>query len=172
MRVSLFVAALALAGCNSHEFSARSDYARDTPPPPPNAPGYSHHPYTGIPKYLAAARPLQATTSGAPKTTADQACSVRTAACDERLRAVLAGIDGQILALSAPPAAVELQALTLQLSELTPLMKPYPDMASEREELADLVAKLPAMTPMDQLVARRRLVELTDLLRVQLAAAQ
>ena len=161
---------LALAAC-SHEFDvARPTRVADVTPPPDGV-GRSHEPYRGKPKYLAAARPLQPTTS-APKPGGDNPCNVRTAACDERLRGVLAAIDGQILGLSTPPSDVELQALRLQLLEVTPLMTPYPDIVAERDELGELVEKLPAMTPVDQLTARKRLVELTDLIRVQLAAAQ
>ena len=163
------IAALAAVGC-SHEWNARPEYAEEVPPPI-NSPGHSHLPYTGKPKYLAEARPMLPTRS-APKAGADNPCNVRTAQCDERLRAVLASIDGQILALSNPPTQVELQALRLQLIQLTPLLSPYPDVAAERQELGDTVEKLPTLTPIDQAAARRRLIELTDLIRVQLAAAQ
>ena len=168
--VTVAAALLASAGC-SHEFDVTRPTRVADVTPPPDGVGHSHEPYRGKPAYLAAARPLQPTTS-APKPGATNACSARTPACDERLRAVLASIDGQILALSNPPTDVELKALKLELAELTPLTEPYPDIASERDELGDVVDKLPSMTTIDQLAARKRLVELTDLIRVQLAAAQ
>ena len=111
-------------------------------------------------------------TTSAPKAGADNPCNLRSPQCDERLRAVLASIDGQILALSNPPTDVELQALRLQLIQLTPMLAAYPDVAAERQELGETVEKLPSLTPIDQAAARKRLVELSDLIRVQLAAAQ
>jgi len=168
-------AALGLAACSHqvfHEFDVtKPSKVAEIPPPPPDAVGHSHEPYRGRPKYLAEARPMLPTTS-APKPGADNPCNVRSATCDERLRAVLASIDGQLLALSNPPTQIELQALRLQLIQLTPLLSPYPDITSERDELANLVEKLPTQTPLDQTSTRKRMVELTDLIRVQLAAAQ
>ena len=175
MKLAATVAALlACAGCahEFHEFEVtKPSRVAEAPMPPPGAVGHSHEPYLGKPKYLASARPMLPTTS-APRAGAANSCNTRSAECDERLRAVLASIDGQILALSNPPTDVELQALRLQLIQLTPLLSAYPDIASEREELGDVVEKLPTMTTIDQLAARKRLVELTDMIRVQLAAAQ
>jgi hypothetical protein len=175
MKLAVSVAVvLAFGGCarEFHEFDVtKPSRVAEIPPPPPDAIGRSHEPYRGKPKYLAESRPLQPTTS-APRAGAANPCNVRSPHCDERLRAVLASIDGQILALSNPPTDVELQALRLQLIELTPLLSPYPDITAERVELGDVVEKLPTLTPIDQAAARRRLIELTDLIRVQLAAAQ
>ncbi|MCA1663746.1 MAG: hypothetical protein LC659_05685, partial [Myxococcales bacterium] len=143
------VVALTLGACarQFHQFDvAQPSRVAETPPPSPDAVGHSHEPYRGKPKYLAEARPMVPTRS-APKTGADNPCNVRSARCDERLRAVLASIDGQILALSNPPTPVELQALRLQLIQLTPLLSPYPDVAAERQELGDVVEKLPTLTP-------------------------
>jgi hypothetical protein len=172
--VAAVAAALALAGCyhEFHEFEvSKPSRVAEAPPPSPDGVGHSHEPYRGKPKYLAEARPMLPTTS-APKAGADNPCSVRSPQCDERLRAVLASIDGQILALSNPPTQVELQALRLELIQLTPLLAAYPDVAAERQELGETVEKLPSLTPIDQAAARKRLVELSDLIRVQLAAAQ
>lgn len=175
MKLVVTVAALlACAGCyhEFHEFEvSKPSRVAEAPMPPPGAVGHSHEPYLGKPKYLASARPMLPTTS-ASKSGADNSCKARSPECDERLRALLASIDGQILGLSNPPTDVELQALRLQLQQLEPLMSPYPDIASEREELGDVVEKMPAMSQIDQLAARKRLVELSDLIRVQLAAAQ
>jgi hypothetical protein len=171
--VAVAVAA-ALGGCyhELHEFDvAKPSRVAELPPPSPDAVGHSHEPYRGKPKYLAEARPMLPTTS-APKAGAENPCNVRSPECDQRLRAVLASIDGQILALSDPPTQVELQALRLELIQLTPLLSAYPDVAAERQELGEVVEKLPSQTPIDQAAARKRLVELTDLIRVQLAAAQ
>ncbi|HEX8953291.1 MAG TPA: hypothetical protein VF945_15660, partial [Polyangia bacterium] len=88
------------------------------------------------------------------------------------LRALLAAVDGQLLALSTPPTDVQLAALRLDLAQVEPLLAPYPDMTSERDELAALVDKLPSLSEIDQGTARKRMIELGDLIRVQLAAAQ
>jgi hypothetical protein len=138
--------------------------------PPPTGIGHTHVPYRGKPAYLASARPLIPTTSTVAG--ADNPCPVRSRACDERLRALLASLDGQILALSTPPTELQLQAMRLQLLQITPLLTPYPDMAAERDELGVLVEKLPTQTELQQAATRKRMTELTDLLRVQLAAAQ
>jgi hypothetical protein len=172
--VAAVAAALALGGCyhEFHEFEvSKPSRVAEAPPPSPDAVGHSHEPYRGKPKYLAEARPMLPTTS-APQPGADNPCNVRSPECDQRLRAVLASIDGQILSLSNPPTQVELQALRLQLIQLTPLLSPYPDVAAERQELGEVVEKLPSLSSIDQATARKRLVELSDLIRVQLAAAQ
>jgi hypothetical protein len=173
MKYVLLVAALGTVACSAqvfHEFDVtRPSKVAELPPPPPNSPGHSHIPYVGVPKYLAAARPLQATTSTIKK---EPECATRSQRCDDRLRAVLATIDGQILAMTRPPSETQLAALKLQLVELQPLLAPYPDMMSERDELASLIDKFPTLSEVDQASARRRMTELTDLVRVQLAAAQ
>jgi len=174
MKYLLLALALGMAACGAqvfHEFDvARPSKVAEIAPPPPNSPGHSHVPYVGVPKYLAAARPLQATTPSVTRT--EPACATRSQRCDDRLRAVLATIDGQILALTSPPSETQLAALKLQLVELQPLLAPYPDMMAERDELADLIDKLPTLGDVDQAAAKRRMTELTDLVRVQLAAAQ
>ncbi len=170
-RIGLAPLALALAaGCAHHHEPAAAA--------PPDAVaregedvGRTHQPYRGMPRYLAEARPLQATTSG-PSAGAPNPCPTRSASCDARLRAVLASIDGQILALDTPPTAVQLQALRLAVIQLTPLLTPYPDMTAERDELGDLVEKLPTLPTARQPEVHKRMTELTDLMRVQLAAAQ
>jgi hypothetical protein len=174
MKYLLLVAALGMAACSAqvfHEFDVtRPSKVAELPPPPPNSPGHSHVPYVGVPKYLASARPLQATTSNMVQK--EPECATRSQRCDDRLRAVLATIDGQILAMTRPPSETQLAALKLQLVELQPLLAPYPDMMSERDELASLIDKMPTLSEVDQNSARRRMTELTDLVRVQLAAAQ
>jgi hypothetical protein len=173
MKFVLCVAAVLAGACSAqvfHEFDVtRPSNVSEVPPPPPGSPGHSHVPYAGIPKYLAAARPLQATTTVVKK---EPECATRSQRCDDRLRAVLATIDGQILALTSPPSENQLAALKLQLVELQPLLAPYPDMMAERDELADVVDKMPTLSAVDQAAARRRMTELTDLVRVQLAAAR
>ena len=167
---------MALAACahhiqTFHEFDVtKPSLVSDVPPPSSDSPGHSHTPYAGKPKYLASARPMQPTTS--PVAPAEPDCAKRSQRCDERLRAVLASIDGQILALSNPPTDLQMQTLRLQLAELKPLLAPYPDMQAEADELAAVVENLPPLSDIDQASARRRMTELTDLVRVQLAAAQ
>ncbi|MCU1281016.1 MAG: hypothetical protein JWM53_4562 [bacterium] len=164
-------AALALAAC-THEFDvARPTRVADPMPPPPNALGYSHAPYSGKPQYLASARPLHPTTKATPAA-GDNPCATRSQACEDRLRALLASLDGQILALSTPPTELQLSALRLEVAQLGPLLAPYPDIAAEGEELGTVVDKLPSLTVVDVGPARRRMTELSDLIRVQLAAGE
>jgi hypothetical protein len=167
-------AALALAACarEFHEFDiAKPSKVANEMPPPANAVGRSHAPYTGKPKYLAAARPLQQTTSS--KTPADDnPCARRSQTCEDRLRAVLASLDGQILALSAPPTELQVSALRLQVAELRPLLAPYSDITSEGDELGGVIDRLPSLSTIAVAAAKRRMTELSDLIRVQLAAGE
>lgn len=160
---------LALAGC-SHEFELARPTAVATPPVVRGTAGHTHQPYAGKPKYLAATRPMLPTAE--PTAGARNPCQTRAPGCDDRLRAVLAAVDGHLLSLETPPTDVQLQATRLTLLELTPLLAPYPDMASERDELRQLLEQLPSLSVVDQLQAHKRMAELTDLIRVQLAAAQ
>ena len=175
MRLAVTVcAALGLAACERefHEFDvARPSSVAELPPAPLDAPGRSHTPYAATPRYLAEARPLLPTTSTS-KTTEQQPCAVRSKSCEDRLRAVLASFEGQLLALSTPPTELQLEALRLQVEQLEPLLVPYTDITSEGNEIAHIVAKLPSLKPIELKPARRRLTVLTDLIRVQLAAAQ
>jgi hypothetical protein len=134
--------------------------------------GQTHAPYLGKPSYLASARdPMYRTRSIRERdAAAERACQARSPSCDDRLRAVLASIDGQTLALHAQPSTVEVEALRLSLIQLTPLLTPYPDMGAERDELAALVEKLPTMSPKEVAATQKRMAELTDLIRLQLAA--
>ena len=131
--------------------------------------GRSHEPYHGKPAYLAEARPLvNVNATSEPRND----CVQRSVACDQRLRATLAALDGQLLALSTPPQDVEMQALQLSIVELEPLLAPYPDLMAEQHELVTTVPKLPTQPLAIQSSTRKRLLELSDLLRLQLAAAQ
>lgn len=170
-RALLSCVALVLGACaHVHEFDVdpptRVAY---TMPPPASAPGRSNMPYTGKPKYLAAARPLQPTAS-APADA--NPCAQRSRICEDRLRAILASLDGQILALSSPPTALQVSTLRLQSQQLRPLLAPYPDVAAEGSELGGVIDKLPTLEPFEIGPARRRLTELSDLIRVQLAAGE
>ena len=131
--------------------------------------GNSHEPYHGKPAYLAEAQPLVNVRSDAQRS---RECETRSLACDQRLRATLSALDGQLLALSAPPHDIELEALQLSLQQLVPLLAPYPDLMPEQRELRDSIAKLPTQPLAIQSVTKKRLIELSDLLRLQLAAAQ
>jgi hypothetical protein len=150
--------ALVASGCAHHALDNHYGMATLSPV------GQTHEPYRGKPKYLAEARPLQP--QGKPAS--DNPCQQRSRACDDRLRAALAAIDGHILAMSTPPTETELAALRLSLDQVGPLLAPYPDIAAEREELGTL----PSASPVDQETKRKRMTELTDLIRIQLAAAQ
>ena len=174
MKLACIIAALALGGCGARVFTefqvTRPSKVAELPPPPPNAVGLSHAPYAGIPKYLAEARPLLPTKPIPPSP--DVGCTKLTRECEERLRAVLATIDGQILALSTPPTELQVSTLRTAMAQLVPLMMPFPDMASERDELSATIDRLPSLKELDQASAKKRMIELTDLIRVQLAAAR
>ncbi|MCU1383742.1 MAG: hypothetical protein JWL71_2439 [Acidobacteria bacterium] len=158
------VAALVAGGCAHHTKTAR---APDTVAP---VIGESHSPFRGKPAYLATARPLHP--ESRPQAANDNPCARRSTGCDDRLRANLAAIDGELLALSTPPSENQLKALAFSLGELRPLLAPYTDVTAEADELADDVDKLANVTPVEQGPLLRRMFELTDLIRVQLAAAQ
>ena len=167
---------LVLVGCayTRHEFELsmppKVHEAVNQPPIRTGTVGHTHRPYTGKPKYLAEARPLLPTTSDEKGN--ENPCAKRSVTCDERLRALLASIDGQILALSSPPTDVQLAALRLDVAQVQPLLAPYSDITAERDELAALVDKMPSLNEIDQGAAKKRLIALADLIRVQLAAAQ
>ena len=163
-----WLCALALVGCAHHEASKPAVEAMA--PRQYETIGHTHVPYAGKPKYLAEARPLRPTREPVAGTT--NPCQTRSTTCDDRLRAVLASLEGQILALQTPPTDLELQALRLSVLQLTPLLTPYPDMMAERDELGNLIEELPTVPPVRQARIRKRMSEVTDLLRVQLAAAQ
>jgi hypothetical protein len=74
--------------------------------------------------------------------------------------------------MGTPPTETELAALRLSLEQARPLLAPYSDIAAEYEELGTLLAELPSASPVEQETKRKRMTELTDLIRIQLAAAQ
>jgi hypothetical protein len=136
--------------------------------------GQAHQPYRGKPSYLATARDTMYQTRAIDErdASAQAPCVSRSATCDDRLRAVLASIDAQVVALGSPPSPVQVKALELAIIELTPLLTPYPDMTAERNELGALVEKLATLSPAQRERAEKRMTQLTDLMRIQLAAAQ
>ena len=159
----------ALSGC---EHGFENTWHKPTTPPeaPREGVGVTHAPYAGKPKYLASAKPMLPTRE--PGEAEPNPCATRSASCDVKLRAQLATVDAQVLALDTPPSPTELETLRLSLAQLIPLLAAYPDMASERDELSALVDKYPGMTPPDQVAAKKRMIELSDLIRLQLSAAQ
>jgi hypothetical protein len=169
LRLGLGLGALALVGC-AHRSAVPQSHVEAMAAQQYDTIGHTHMPYTGIPKYLAEARPLRPTRE--PVAGAPNPCQTRSTECDDRLRAVLASLEGQILALQTPPTELQLQALRLAVLQLTPLLTPYPDMMSERDELGDLVEELPTVPPARQPELKQRMSQVTDLIRVQLAAAQ
>src|SRR4051812_15627318 len=175
MRNTLVCVVLLAFGCarEFHEFEVtRPSKVAEAPPKPVDAVGHTHRPYEGKPQYLASARPMQPTTSHDQAPAPQSECAQRTQKCEDRLRGVLASIDGQLVALSTPPTELQLRTLKLQLDELQPLLAPYSDITSERDELADLTDKIASQTEIDQALTKKRMTELSDLIRVQLAAAQ
>jgi hypothetical protein len=164
-RQILCAGVLAAAAC-AHHAGGSTEIRVD----PNRTIGETHGSYDGMPAYmLAANRPLypEARPGDQP---APNPCAKRSGSCEARLRAELAGLDGQLLALSDPPTKTQLEALTLTAQNLAPLLAPYPDLMSEQHELVRRIGELPGTTRLQQPEVRRRMLELSDLLRVQLAA--
>jgi hypothetical protein len=131
--------------------------------------GATHEPYRGKPRYLAEARPLHPVK---PPVASDNPCAQRSTSCEDRLRALLAAVDGHLLALTEPPKQEELKALDLTLGELPALLVPYTDVTSEGDELLESLAKLPTASVVDREALKQRMKDLVDLIRVQLVAAR
>jgi hypothetical protein len=153
-------AALLLMGCATQKAPVRVVT-------PAEMIGQTHQPYHGRPSYLASAGLMHAT-----RPVGESGCTTPTPDCVERLRAVLTALDGHVLALTAEPTPVQVQGLRLAIIELTPLLTPYPDMLPERTELGVLVEKLPTASPTQVPLLQKRMTELVDLMRIQLAGAQ
>src|SRR3954463_8644612 len=167
MRTALFALALVAGGCG--HFHPTAEYTEASAEVPRI--GSTHTPYRGKPAYLASARPLQPVAR--PQAPAsDNPCAQRSRTCDDRLRALLAAVDAEVLALSTPPTESEVEALRLTLVDLPSLLAPYTDVTAEGDELAVAVCKLPEATPRERGPLTPRMHELIDLIRVQLAAAQ
>jgi hypothetical protein len=166
MRIGLFALAVVAGGClhRGNSVQRPEEMVELTV-------GYTHAPYLGKPAYLASSRPLQQV-APAPQQQQDNPCAQRSSRCDDRLRALLAAVDGQLLALATPPRENELQALNLSLADLPPLLAPYTDVTAEADELISTACKLPEATAIDRDSLKKRMHELVDLIRVQLAAAQ
>src|SRR4051812_16274610 len=111
MRICVIALALFAAGCEHWTENAR----KPEPVSPPGV-GETHTAYRGKPVYLAAGRPLRPVAR--PATPEQNPCAQRSRVCDDRLRAQLAAIDGQVLALTTPPTENQLTALKLSLTEM------------------------------------------------------
>jgi hypothetical protein len=144
--------------------------ARTASVDPTIAVGRTHQGYHGKPVYLAAARPLPPSVTTQPEP--PNPCRTRSDDCDDKLRAALAGLDLQVLALAAPATELQLRALELAARNLAPLLAPYPDLQPEADEVAKLATELPTHPAAEQGPIKKRLIELSDLLRVQVAAGQ
>jgi hypothetical protein len=166
MRMALLACALVLGGCFCRGNPVREPEAELRP-----AVGSTHAPYAGKPAYLAAARPMQQV-ARPQQPGADNPCAQRSRICDDRLRALLADVDDALLALSDPPTQQEVAALKLALEDLPALMAPYTDATAEVDELMGSVPRLVESRPLGQEPLKKRMRELVDLIRVQLAAAQ
>jgi hypothetical protein len=136
--------------------------------------GTSSAPFTARPRYLASASPLEFGVPPAPG--AERVPVVGSRPLPEgsertRLRSLLAAVDAQLAAVELGPTPEELTALTLTAHALSELLRPYPDLYRDAEELRALAEKLPSASSAEAARARRRIGDLADLIRLQLAAA-
>jgi hypothetical protein len=130
-----------------------------------------HPPYNALPQYLAKPPPkarLMATrevASDLPPCTPPPLS--RTERYD-RLRALLAAIDAHVASLGDEPTDQQQRLLRASVDELRQLLVAWPDVAPEGEELAQRVEDLSATLPIRQPELRKRIGQLTDLIRVQI----
>lgn len=156
-----------------------------TPRPPPMPTpevGRTSRPYAGLPFYLQA---------GYGRTHESKVADDRLAVAGEegeapertaralpmgprldRVRSLLAAVDTQLVALPERVDRAGLEELALALEELDELLEPFTDITWEVRELEEIVARLPDLPPAQQVAARRRMGELTDLIRLQLLAGR
>ncbi|HEY7955317.1 MAG TPA: hypothetical protein VII38_08485 [Polyangia bacterium] len=164
MRPFVFAIAIGLCGC-AHR-----------PPPAPSQPtiGESHRPYTGVPWYMELNRQERAAAPAVSVPPGERepvvGGQIPKGERLDRLRALLAAADAEIVLIGPNQTEADQRALTLTVGEIVTLLKPYPDIAAEADELRELTAKLPATRAIELTQVKRRMGELTDLIRVQLLA--
>jgi hypothetical protein len=144
--------------------------------------GRDSRPYTAIPRYLVSAASSDFGLSSA-RPSVPEAAEVPVAGPRplpigvprERVRVLLAVVDAHLAALGLvgepKQMAADQTALVDATRELARLVKAYPDLWSDAEEMRVLAEKLPLPAAKADR-ARARMSELTDLIRLQLAAAK
>lgn len=147
--------------------------------PPGEPPGRSVRPYQGTPEYMT---PQGRIPTGPIGRWSDEVPVVGSAGAPRadllsQIRVELARIDEAAVALdregSEPAqadAADPLRELREGAEALAPLVRARPDLAAEVDELRDIARRFPSMSRHDRGVVLGRVGELTDLIRIQLAA--
>jgi hypothetical protein len=152
--MAIVLAALALAGC-AHKL------------PPMEVVGQTHAPYTGKPAYLDEAAPPRYAGRGWPGGQVAGPRALPAGERRERLRALLAAVDAHSVSVET---LGDVRALQLTADEIVELVRPWPDLNAEADELRHIVTNLPKLPPKERDRARARMNQLTDLLRLQLLA--
>jgi hypothetical protein len=85
----------------------------------------------------------------------------------DKLRAALAAIDAHVAGLGDHPSPEERQVLKLTATEVRKLLETWPDVIPEADEMLLLIDKLETTLPLEQPQVRKRITQLTDLIRLQ-----
>lgn len=152
---AVIVAVALVAGCAHRQQPSGPPLAADI--------GETHVPYTGVPAGLApkpAPAPLYATRG--------DAFSARMRSPSERqkeLRGLLADADALL-------AADDIAALPPVLREADLLLRTYPDIKAEIDELEKHTVEWESAAPIEKMRLKHRMEDLIDLIRLQLFAAR
>lgn len=163
--LSLLLGGALAAGCAHHHYTKHAELAP--------IPGVSNRPFTGVPWYL---EPAQASVPPvrAPSWSSQREPVVGGAVPHgterDRLRALLAAADAEIVLVGESQTPDERRALALTVDEIAERLKPYPDIAAEADELRELTRALPTTRAIDLPRVKKRMGQLTDLIRLQLLA--
>ncbi len=152
--------ALLLGACAHHSVA----------PEPPVVVGSSHQPYRGRPGYLSAERSSYRDFVADRRPIAER--PPLESAQPDRLRALMATLDGKVAGLGEQPTDADRKALSVTIEEIGGLLAAYPDQAAEVDELRELTDKLGATRGPAVIQLRARMGDLIDLIRLQLLAGR
>lgn len=150
--------------------------AHQAPPLPLEpSPGESHAPFSGVPWYFEnppelRARAAPISPERQPVAGGRETATLTPRERHDRLRALLAAADAEIVLVGPEQTADERQALSLTVNEIAELLAPYPDITAEANELREHVSKLSETRAIDLPRVKRRMGQLVDLIRLQLFA--
>jgi hypothetical protein len=160
----VLIAIVCLAGC-AHHYQNKSV----GPPPMVNV----HGPYKGIPSYLTQRTTGTDFTVLERQPVAGHDESLTRSQRLERIRANLAAVDALVAALGDATITRNQQlALVATAGELRQLLTMWPDIGSEADELVQRAGELGQGLDLQQPRIKQRMFQLTDLIRLQLLAAQ
>jgi hypothetical protein len=153
MRGLLLAAGLTIGGCYHPE---------PLPPLPPQPIGRTHVPYTAIPPTL---QPQPQLTPLVAARSDSFAAILRSPVARRReLRGLLADADALL-------ATDDVRALPPIFREVEILLRPYPDIKSEVDELVNAPLLYDRVKPIERPRVKRRMEELIDLIRLQVMSA-